>query len=53
MQAEQGDCSSRRMRKLETLASTHNHVNQERSLSSRAIFKLNHPAGLAEWCCLL
>jgi putative transposase len=52
MQAEQGDCSSRRKRKLQKLASTHNHFNQERNLSSRAIFKLNRPAGLAEWRCL-
>ena len=30
-------------------ASVHNHFNQERSLSSRAIFKLNRAAAIAEW----
>jgi putative transposase len=30
-------------------ASVHNHFNQERSLSSRAIFKLNRAAALVEW----
>ena len=30
-------------------ASVHNHFNQERSLSSRATFKLNRAAALAEW----
>ena len=44
-----------RFRRLRTLqkfasvnASVHNHFNQERSLSSRAIFKLNRAAALAE-----
>ncbi|MCL5778701.1 IS6 family transposase [Limibaculum sp. FT325] len=43
----------RRMRSLQTFAavhsSVHNHFNQERSLSSRDIFKLNRAAALAEW----
>jgi len=43
----------RRMRSLQTFAavhaSVHNHFNQERSLSSRPIFKLNRAAALAEW----
>ncbi|WP_104018941.1 IS6 family transposase [Roseovarius nitratireducens] len=30
-------------------ASVHNHFNQERSLSSRSIFKQNRAAALAEW----
>ncbi len=30
-------------------SSVHNHFNQERSLSSRNIFKLNRTAALAEW----
>jgi len=30
-------------------ASVHNHFNQERTLSSRTIFKLNRAAALAEW----
>jgi putative transposase len=30
-------------------ASVHNHFNQERHLYSRAIFKLNRTAALAEW----
>ena len=47
----------RRMRTLQkfasVIASVHNHFNQERSLSSRAIFKLNRAAALAEWRGLL
>jgi putative transposase len=43
----------RRMRTLQKFASVHasvfNHFNQERSLSSRQIFKLNRIAALAEW----
>jgi putative transposase len=43
----------RRMRTLHKFAavhaSVHNHFNQERGLSSRAIFKLNRAAALAEW----
>ena len=43
----------RRMRTLQKFASVHasvhNHFNQERSLSSRAIFNLNRAAALAEW----
>ena len=31
-------------------ASVHNHFNQERHLYSRANFKLNRTAALAEWC---
>jgi putative transposase len=30
-------------------ASVHNHFNQERSISSRSLFKLNRAAALAEW----
>ncbi|CAN0606718.1 unnamed protein product [Ectocarpus sp. 12 AP-2014] len=30
-------------------ASVHNHFNQERSLSSRDIFKLKRTAALREW----
>jgi putative transposase len=30
-------------------ASVHNHFNQERHLYSRANFKLNRTAALAEW----
>ena len=33
-------------------ASVYNHFNQERSLSSRNIFKLNRSAALTEWRCL-
>ena len=33
-------------------SSIHNHFNQERSLSSREIFKANRAAALAEWCAL-
>ncbi|MGV8989219.1 MAG: IS6 family transposase [Cypionkella sp.] len=47
----------RRMRTLQKFASVHasvqNHFNQKRSLSSRAIFKLNRAAALAEWRGLL
>lgn len=43
----------RRMRSLQKLAavhaSVHNHFNQERSLSSRTVFKVNRAAALAEW----
>jgi putative transposase len=43
----------RRMRTLQKFAavhsSVHNHFNQERSLSSREIFKLNRNAALTEW----
>ena len=43
----------RRMRSLQKFASVHasvsNHFNQERSLSSRSIFKANRAAALAEW----
>lgn len=42
----------RRMRSLQMFASVHasifNHFNAERSLSSRAIFKMNRGAALAE-----
>ena len=43
----------RRMRTLQKFASVHasvfNHFNQERSLSSRTLFKINRAAALAEW----
>ena len=43
----------RRMRSLQKFAAVHasvyNHFNQERSLSSRPLFKLNRAATLAEW----
>jgi len=43
----------RRMRSLQKFATVHasvyNHFNQERSLSSRPLFKLNLAAALAEW----
>ncbi len=43
----------RRMRSLQNFAAVHssvyNHFNQERSLSSRDIFKTNRAAALAEW----
>ena len=43
----------RRMRSLQKFASDHasvsNHFNQERSLSSRHLFKANRAAALAEW----
>ncbi len=42
-----------RMRSLQKFAAVHapvyNHLNQERSLSTRPNFKLNRAAGLAEW----
>lgn len=42
----------RRMRSLQKFAAVHasdcNHFNLDRSLSSRAIFKTNHAAALAE-----
>ena len=47
----------RRMRTLQKSASVHasvhNHFNQERSLSSRAVFKQTRAAALAEWRGLL
>ncbi len=43
----------RRMRSLQKFAAVHasvsNHFNQERSLSSRHVFKLNRTAALTEW----
>ena len=43
----------RRMRSLQKFASVHasvsNHFNQDRSLSSRTLFKLNRTAALNEW----
>ncbi len=43
----------RRMRSLQKFAAAHasvfNHFNQERSLSSRELFKLNRTAALTEW----
>ena len=43
----------RRMRSLQLFVSVHasvfNHFNSERSLSSRAYFKQNRAAALAEW----
>lgn len=43
----------RRMRSLQKFAAVHasvsNHFNQERSLSSRHLFKANRAAALAEW----
>ncbi|MEQ9314832.1 MAG: hypothetical protein RLN72_03210 [Henriciella sp.] len=43
----------RRVRSLQKFATVHasvsNHFNQERSLSSRDIFKANRAAALAEW----
>jgi putative transposase len=43
----------RRMRSLQKFASVHasvsNHFNQERSLSSRPVFKANRAAALTEW----
>lgn len=43
----------RRIRSLQKFASVHasvtNHFNQERSLSSRPLFKANRAAALAEW----
>ena len=49
--------SFRRMRTLQKFAAVHasvqNHFNQERSLSSRAVFKQTRAAALAEWRGLL
>ena len=43
----------RRMRSIQKFAAVHasvsNHFNQERSLSSRPLFKANRTAALAEW----
>ena len=40
----------RTLRKLTIFQATiSNHFNQERSLSSRTIFKLNRAAALTEW----
>jgi putative transposase len=43
----------RRMRSLQKFAAVHasvsNHFNEERSLSSRTLFKANRAAALAEW----
>ena len=43
----------RRMRSLQKVAAVHasvsNHFNQDRSLSSRDVFKTNRAAALAEW----
>ena len=43
----------RRMRSLQKFAAVHasvfNHFNSERSLSSRANFKKNRAAALADW----
>ena len=43
----------RRMRSLQKFAalhgSIHNHFNQERTLTSRAIFKDRRAAALSEW----
>ncbi|HKJ63699.1 MAG TPA: hypothetical protein VKA94_17150, partial [Hyphomicrobiales bacterium] len=43
----------RRMRSLQKFAAVHasvsNHFNQERSLSSRSLFKANSAAALVEW----
>ena len=50
---EQAMLRFRRMRSLQKFATVHSsvsyHFNQERSLSSRNIFKLNRTAALAEW----
>ena len=47
----------RRMRRVQKFASVYasvqNPFNQKRSLSSRAVFKLNRAAALAAWHCLL
>ncbi len=39
----------RRLQRLQKSASVSNHLNHERSLSSRYLFKLNRTATLAEW----
>lgn len=50
---EQAILRFRRMRTLQKFASVHvpvfNHFNQERSLSSRSLFKQTRAAALAEW----
>ena len=50
---EQAMLRFRRMRSLQKFAAVHasvyNHFNQERSLSSRNVFKMNRAAALAEW----
>lgn len=47
------DPSFHRIRSLQIFAAVHasvsNHFNQERSLSSRNLFKKNRAAALAEW----
>jgi len=47
------DQQFRRMRSLQMFASVHasvcNHFNQERSLTSREVYKANRAAALAEW----
>ena len=46
----------RRMRSLQKFAAVHasvsNHFNQERSVSSRSLFKTNRTAALIEWLSL-
>jgi len=48
-----GNASVPAMRSLQKFASVHapvtNHFDQERSLSSRPLFKANRAAALAEW----
>jgi len=39
----------RRIRSLQKFTSVFNRFNQERSLSTRSLFKLNRAAALAEW----
>ena len=50
---EQAMLRFRRMRSLQKFAAVHasvyKHFNQERSLSSRNVFKMNRAAALAEW----
>ena len=52
-QRERAMTRFRRMRSLQKFAAVHssvfNHFNQERSLSSRQIFKLNRATALTEW----
>jgi putative transposase len=52
-QRERAMLRFRRMRSLQRFAAVHasvsNHFNQERSLSSRHLFKTNRAAALAEW----
>ncbi len=56
-QRERAMLRFRRMRSLQKFAAVHasvsNHFNQERSLSSRNIFKVNRDAALSEWRGLL